>query len=44
MARQGPLIVEQRLGRTLIRRDFPNAPINDPDETYMSDRLLERLL
>jgi hypothetical protein len=35
--------LEQRLGRTLMRCDFIEAPINDPDDGDKSDRLRDRL-
>jgi hypothetical protein len=33
----------RRIGRTLSRDDFTDAPINDPDKEGMSDRLRNRL-
>lgn len=35
--------LEERLGRTLTRCDFTDAPINDPTKYDMSDRLRDRL-
>lgn len=35
--------LERRIGRTLMRRDFTDAPINDPDDPDISDRLRSRL-
>jgi hypothetical protein len=36
--------LEARLGRTLIRRDFADVPINQPDDHHHSFRLKARLL
>jgi hypothetical protein len=37
--------LETRIGRTLVRRDFANVPVNDifDDSNCFSDRLLNRL-
>ena len=35
--------LEQRIGRTLVRCDFTDSPINDPHEETMSARLRDRL-
>src|SRR5262245_46141152 len=35
--------LEQRLGRTLVRTDFADAPINDPSDPNISDRFRNRL-
>jgi hypothetical protein len=35
--------LEQRLGRTLLRCDFANLPMNNPDDGYKSERLRQRL-
>jgi hypothetical protein len=35
--------LEKRIGRTLCRTDFTDAPINDPDRLPLSDRFLDRL-
>ena len=35
--------LEQRLGRTLLRCDFTDAPINDPDNPAISERLRDRM-
>ena len=35
--------LEQRLGRTLLRHDFTDCPVNDPDNPTMSERLRKRL-
>ena len=35
--------LEKRIGRTLCRTDFIDAPINDPNEHQHSDRLRNRL-
>jgi hypothetical protein len=35
--------LEQRIGRTLMKNDFTDVPINDPNRYVMSDRLLDRL-
>jgi hypothetical protein len=34
--------LENRIGRTLVRQDFTDAPINNPD-SHMSRRLRDRL-
>jgi hypothetical protein len=35
--------LEARLNRKLTRDDFIDAPINNPDSEYMSERLLDRI-
>jgi len=35
--------LEERLGRSLTRQDFTDAPINDPDDCHKSLRLRVRL-
>ena len=35
--------LERRLGRVLVRADFTDAPINNPENTLLSDRLRNRL-
>jgi hypothetical protein len=35
--------LEQRLGRELCATDFTDAPLNHPDQSHMSRRLLDRL-
>jgi hypothetical protein len=36
--------LEQRIGRELVRADFTDAPINDPKQKHMSERLRSRLV
>jgi hypothetical protein len=35
--------LEKRIGRTLMSSDFTDAPINDPNDPDISDRLRDRL-
>ena len=35
--------LEHRIGRMLCRADFPEAPVNDPNEYWQSKRLRDRL-
>lgn len=35
--------LEKRIGRTLKRSDFPDFPVNDPEQDDISDRLRARL-
>src|SRR5262249_19847375 len=35
--------LEKRIGRTLMRCDFANAPVNNPTQDDISDRLRARL-
>jgi hypothetical protein len=35
--------LENRIGRTLMRQDFTDAPINDPNDSHISRRLRDRL-
>lgn len=35
--------VERRVGRTLMASDFIEAPVNNPRDPYMSERMRERV-
>jgi hypothetical protein len=35
--------LEERIGRTLVTCDFTDAPVNHPNDEWMSDRLYDRL-